>query len=66
LDLTRLALSPYDIWRDIFATNSPNIADALGVFIERLEVLRNQLHSVQMEKEFDSAAAAARRLRERN
>ena len=30
MDLTRLALSPYDIWRDIFATNAPNIDAALG------------------------------------
>ena len=33
MDLTRLALSPYEIWRDIFATNAANIDAALGVFI---------------------------------
>ena len=30
MDLTRLALSPYDIWRDIFATNTAEIDAALA------------------------------------
>jgi prephenate dehydrogenase len=63
MDLTRLALSPYDIWRDIFATNAANIDAALGVFIAKLEGLRSQLRGPRIEKEFDEAAAAARALR---
>jgi prephenate dehydrogenase len=63
MDLTRLALSPYEIWRDIFATNAPNIDAALGVFIAKLERLRDQLRSLGIEQEFENAAAAARRLR---
>ena len=63
MDLTRLALSPYEIWRDIFATNAANIDAALGAFIAQLEGLRDQLRSPQIEKEFDQAAAAARTLR---
>lgn len=63
MDLTRLALSPYDIWRDIFATNAPNIDAALGVFIAKLEGLRDELRSPRIEREFENAAAAARRLR---
>jgi prephenate dehydrogenase len=63
MDLTRLALSPYEIWRDIFATNAPNIDAALGVFIAKLEGLRDELRSPQIEQEFEGAAAAARRLR---
>ncbi len=63
MDLTRLALSPYEIWRDIFATNADNIDSALGVFIAKLESLRSQLRSAQMEQEFNAASAAARRLR---
>ncbi len=35
-DLTRLALSPYEIWRDIFATNTLSIDAALGTFIAKL------------------------------
>ena len=30
VDLTRLALSPYEIWRDIFATNADSVDAALG------------------------------------
>jgi len=64
MDMTRLALSPYEIWRDIFATNAPNIDAALGVFIAKIEELRTQLRGPQIEREFENAAAAARALRE--
>jgi prephenate dehydrogenase len=63
LDLTRLALSPYEIWRDIFATNASSIDAALSGFIARLEALRAVLRNPLMEQEFDRAAAAARSLR---
>ncbi|MGA3186551.1 MAG: prephenate dehydrogenase/arogenate dehydrogenase family protein [Bryobacteraceae bacterium] len=63
MDLTRLALSPYEIWRDIFDTNATNIDAALGVFIAKLEGLRDELRSPRIEHEFENAAAAARRLR---
>lgn len=65
LDLTRLALSPYEIWRDIFATNSALIDAALGAFIGKLEELRVLLRDPAIAREFDRAAAAARGLRER-
>jgi prephenate dehydrogenase len=68
MDLTRLALSPYEIWRDIFATNAANIDAALGVFIAKLEGLRQGLHEkskgLQIAREFENAASAARALRE--
>jgi prephenate dehydrogenase len=64
MDLTRLALSPYDIWRDIFATNGENVDAALGVFIAKLEELRGVLKDpARMEREFERAGAAARELR---
>jgi prephenate dehydrogenase len=63
MDLTRLALSPYEIWRDIFATNASNIDSALGLFIDKLEALRSDLRSPKIEHEFDTAAAAAKALR---
>jgi prephenate dehydrogenase len=63
MDLTRLALSPYDIWRDIFATNSSSIDAALGAFIAKLEGLRSTLYGPEMEREFEKAAEAARSLR---
>ena len=62
-DLTRLALSPYDIWRDIFATNAEPIDAALGAFIARLEEVRTQLRSSDLESVFTRAAASARALR---
>jgi prephenate dehydrogenase len=62
-DLTRLALSPFDIWRDIFATNAPSIEAALGTYIARLETLRVQLRSPEMERVFEMAANSARELR---
>jgi prephenate dehydrogenase len=65
MDLTRLALSPYEIWRDIFATNGANIDAALGVFIARLEGLRARLNDEsKLKREFEQAADAARALRE--
>ena len=48
-DLTRLALSPYDIWRDIFATNAEPIDAALGAFIARLEEVRSNCALPSME-----------------
>jgi prephenate dehydrogenase len=62
-DLTRLALSPYDIWRDIFATNAGPIDAALGEFIARLEQLRAELRSPDMERVFERAASAAAAVR---
>ena len=42
-DTTRLASSPPDIWRDICATNSDDLATALDVLIEQLQEIRNDL-----------------------
>jgi prephenate dehydrogenase len=63
IDLTRLAMSPYDVWRDIFATNAGPIDAALSLFIEKLEELRRNLQTPQMRDEFDRAAAGAHALR---
>jgi prephenate dehydrogenase len=66
LDLTRLALSPYDIWRDIFSTNPGPINAALEAFIGKLEHLRKLLRDPAIEREFETAASAARSLRRPN
>jgi prephenate dehydrogenase len=63
MDLTRLALSPYDVWRDILATNAGPIDAALGAFISRLQELRATLQTPDTERAFAQAAAAARALR---
>jgi prephenate dehydrogenase len=67
-DLTRIALSPYDIWRDIFATNAEAIDEALGAFIGRLEELRAALRKspsgAGLRTAFERAAVAASKLRQ--
>ncbi|MGA2149182.1 MAG: prephenate dehydrogenase [Bryobacteraceae bacterium] len=65
MDMTRLALSSYDLWRDILATNSDHIDRALGDYIQELEHLRENLRTRQMQEEFGKGAAFAKRLRER-
>ena len=62
-DCTRLALSSYDIWRDILATNADYIDRALAVYIQELEHLRENLRTRQLEEEFQRAATFAARLR---
>lgn len=62
-DMTRLALSSYDLWRDILATNSEPIDRALSRYIQKLEHLRENLRSRQLQEEFARAADLARRLR---
>jgi prephenate dehydrogenase len=60
---SRLALSAYEIWRDILVTNSNSIADALTVYIQKLEYLRDNLRTRAMQEEFEAAAQFANRLR---
>lgn len=62
-DATRLALSPYDIWRDILATNAGPIDRALADYIQKLEHMRENLRTRQLQEEFQRAAALAGRLR---
>ncbi|MEP7352846.1 MAG: prephenate dehydrogenase/arogenate dehydrogenase family protein [Acidobacteriota bacterium] len=63
VDMTRLALSSYDIWRDIIATNRESIDAALVACIERLQQVRAQLAEPAMEQAFARGAEAARALR---
>jgi prephenate dehydrogenase len=62
-DMTRLAMSSYDLWRDILATNSEHIERALAVYIQELEHLRENLRTRQVQQEFDRGANLAARLR---
>jgi prephenate dehydrogenase len=64
MDMTRLAMSSYEIWRDILATNAEPIEGALDMIIGKLEEFRASLRSPEMEKEFERGAAAARLLRQ--
>lgn len=62
-DTTRLAKSAYEIWRDILATNTESIDRALGAYIARLEHIRENLRTREMQHQFDAGAALASRLR---
>ena len=63
LDMTRLALSSYDLWRDILATNAGPIDTALQAYIQELEHIRANLRTRELQTEFARAAALAASLR---
>jgi prephenate dehydrogenase len=54
-DMTRLAGSPYSIWRDILLTNTDNIARALDRLAQAVDHLRTRLASKDIEQEFQAA-----------
>jgi prephenate dehydrogenase len=60
-DVTRLADSPYSIWRDICLTNTENIQMALDALIQKLESIKLHLSDRELENEF----LAAHRLRDK-
>jgi prephenate dehydrogenase len=62
-DMTRLALSSYDLWGDILETNRAAVDSALAAAIEELQRLRAGLTSDEMRLAFETAAAFASRLR---
>ena len=62
-DSTRLAMSSFELWRDILATNSGPIEQALAAYISKLEHLRENLRTREIEGEFEIAAALAATLR---
>lgn len=63
IDMTRLAMSPYDIWRDILLTNAGPIDAVLGEFITKLEEIRASIRDPRMRHEFERASAGAHALR---
>lgn len=62
-DITRLAESPYSLWRDICLTNIENIQAALDALIEKLEAMKLHLSDRELEREFKQAARLRERLR---
>jgi prephenate dehydrogenase len=62
-DMSRLALGSYEIWRDILATNSDHVERALSRYIQKLEHIRENLRTRQLQQEFERGAALARQLR---
>lgn len=63
LDSTRLALSAWEIWRDIVDTNRAEIASALAAYEERLRAMRLELEAGNVEETFHAGGEFARRLR---
>jgi len=62
-DMTRLASSSYDLWKDILETNRASVDSALEAAIGELQRLRAGLNSDEVRRAFESAAAFASRLR---
>jgi prephenate dehydrogenase len=65
-DMTRLALSSYELWRDILATNSEHIDRALARYIQELEHIRENLRTRQLQDEFARGAELAAKVRRRS
>jgi len=63
IDSTRLALSAYELWRDILATNTEPIEQALTAYITELEQLRENLRTRRAQEQFVRGAELAGRLR---
>lgn len=62
-DVTRLAESPYALWRDICLTNIENIQAALEALIQKLEGMKMHLSDRELEREFKRALQLRERLR---
>ncbi len=58
MDMTRLAMSSYDLWRDILDTNEREVGAALDAYIAELQKLRSDVES-----EFSTGEGFARSLR---
>jgi prephenate dehydrogenase len=63
-DVTRLADSPYSVWRDICLTNTENIQMALDALIQKLESIKMHLGDRELEREFLAAHHLRDKLRE--
>ena len=55
-DVTRLAESPYSVWRDICLTNLENIQLALEALIEKVAFMKRHLGDSELEREFQQAS----------
>jgi prephenate dehydrogenase len=54
-EMTRIAASPYSMWRDIAISNKKNIEDALIKVEQRLAHIRENLGTRQLAEEFEQA-----------
>jgi prephenate dehydrogenase len=64
-DVTRIASSPFDVWRDILVGNEGPILDAVSHFTRSLQHLRNRLIAEdldELEEAFDTARTTRSRI----
>jgi prephenate dehydrogenase len=61
-DMTRLAESPFDIWKDIFSTNRENLDRALVRLIGLLEQFRSDLATEKLGRQFELARLLRKKL----
>ena len=54
-ELTRIASSPYSMWRDVAITNKKNLSDALQKLEQRLAHIRENLDTRELAQEFERA-----------
>ena len=54
-EMTRIAHSPYSMWRDIALTNSKNLEEAMLSFEQQLAHLRENLSGPGLRQAFESA-----------
>lgn len=55
-DMTRVASSPFDMWKDICATNANHIRVAIDEFIGALQTIRDLISAEELELKFLEAA----------
>jgi prephenate dehydrogenase len=55
-DMTRIAASPYSMWRDIALTNAGNIEHAILKLEQQLTHIRENLRTPELRAEFERAA----------
>ena len=60
-EMTRIASSPYSMWRDIALTNAVNIEDALLKLEQRLTHIRENLRTPELRAEFERASRFKKR-----
>jgi prephenate dehydrogenase len=56
-EMTRIAASPYSMWRDVAITNQKNLEQALWKVEQRLANIRENLATRQLAEEFEQAHA---------
>jgi prephenate dehydrogenase len=62
-DMLRLSGSSYEVWRDIFLTNTENVSRALDRLAQAIDYLRTHLASKDLAQEFQTANELYRLLR---